>query len=169
MAIATPIDEYLSRHRIDYHLLKHRPTQNLIDAARDATLNARSVARAVLLKDSDQRYLIAVTASNRKPDLIRIGQLIGKPVTYCETSLSDAPFTGCAPHVVPPFGDAFEIDTLWDQQLLEEPYVYVEDGDPTELIRLHQTQLQQLIDRIRSPTSRSRSPPTRKGNTIPRK
>ena len=145
MAIATSLENFLLSQQIDYHLLKHRPTPNLLDTARAATLSPTAVARAVLLRDGAQRHWIVLIPSDRLPDLERITDLVGARVEPCTLPQGSTLFADCHPGVTPPFGQPYHLATLVDRALLEPRVLYVEDGDPTELIRLDQTQFRRLI------------------------
>ena len=145
MAIAASLHDYLASQQINFHLLKHRPTPNLLDTARAATLSPAAVARALLLRDGQRQYWIALIGSDRRPDLDAIASQVGQAVTLCQDTHADLSFGDCHPGVIPPFGKPYNLPTLVDQDLLKPPHVYVEDGDPTELLRLEQGQFRRLV------------------------
>lgn len=147
MAIAASLSNYLNQHQVDYHLLKHRPAATLLDAARASTLPPAAVAHSLLLHDHLDRYWIAVIGSDRHLDLHAVEELIDCDVRICSAlPCGDKSwFRDCSPGVVPPFGSPYQINTLIDEQLLQQPAVYFEDGDPTELIRIERHALHNLI------------------------
>lgn len=145
MAIAASLRHYLNSQQVEFHLLKHRPTPNLQDTARDARLPPATVARALLLRDAQQHYFVALIPSNSQLDLNAASACAGAQLEICPTPQAQPLFGDCHPGITPPFGAPYQLTTLVDHALLQPPTLYLEDGDPTELIRLEQSAFQRLI------------------------
>jgi Ala-tRNA(Pro) deacylase len=45
-------------------------------------------------------------------------------------------FKDCAPGAVPALGQAYDLDTIWDDSLIDGPDLYFEAGDHEHLIRM---------------------------------
>src|SRR5579859_2386784 len=64
MAIALTLEQYLTKHGIQYNLLPHRPTVSSTRTAEASHVPGDRLAKAVLLREN-AGYLLAVLAASR--------------------------------------------------------------------------------------------------------
>ena len=147
MSVSHLLASYLSVSQTPYALIHHRATQSASDSAHAAHLPAASVVKSILLRDrGDGHYTLALTpACNRlqmrwlKTDTVR------QPMFAREAELPDV-FPDCCLGAVPGFGQAYNLDMVWDDELGRQPYLYFEAGNHEELIRIEQHDFHQLFD-----------------------
>lgn len=145
MAIAMTLDSYLNARNVDYSVVKHRHTDTAFNSARSAHVPSDQVCKAVILKNQENEYLMTVVPANRKVLLDQINKITqGGYILAGEDDLSDL-FEDCEPGAVPGIGEAYQLRTLVDDNLLVKKQVYLEAGDHTHLLRMNQAQYSELM------------------------
>ena len=135
MSIANMLKEYLDQHEVRYELLDHSYSRNSMESASKARVPPEKIAKCVMLED-EGGYVMAVCPASRR---IRLGDLyreINRRLVFAkEDELVDV-LMDCSPGAVPPIGDAYNIEVVLDEELLDESDVYFEAGDHEELIHV---------------------------------
>ncbi len=78
MAMALKVGQFLNSHNVDFSLTQHRHTDTSFSSAISAHVPTSQVAKAVMLKDQNGEYLMAVVPSNRRVMIDKIGRMMGK-------------------------------------------------------------------------------------------
>ena len=144
MAIAISFNEYLSKHHINYELVKHRATVSALDSSCSAHLPTAQVAKAVVLQNTDGEYLMATLSVGHRLNISQLNQLTGKEYhLISEIRLRDI-FTDCEQGAIPGMGLAYKIKMIVDDALLNAENVYIEAGDHRHLVKINQQQYAQL-------------------------
>ncbi|WDD96886.1 aminoacyl-tRNA deacylase [Thalassomonas actiniarum] len=148
MAISNTLNDYLSSHDIHYELVQHRHTQSSLDSSCAAHLPGSQVAKAVILQSRDDKFLMATLAADHRLDITRVNELMDKEYhVVSEARLRDL-FPDCAQGAIPGLGQAFAIDNLIDDGLLESEQVYLEAGDHHSLVKLEQQQYLAMVEHM---------------------
>ena len=150
MAVAHRLASYLSVTQTDYQLRSHKPTQSAVDSAHAAHLPEASVVKSVLFRDRRSgRYLMALApASNR----LKLGWLHSDTSSDLEMASEEdleGLFPDCELGAIPGFGQAYDLDMVWDDQLAEPAQLYFEAGNHKELIQLDHDDFLQLFGTYR--------------------
>ncbi|WP_459782423.1 YbaK/EbsC family protein, partial [Photobacterium sp. R1] len=103
------------------------------------------VAKAVLLKDQQGDYLMAVVPSNRRVMIDKINRIMGKQFFLVGEHELTQIFQDCEPGAVPSLGQAYKINMLVDDLLLEQDELYIESGDHENLIHLDNKQFHKVM------------------------
>ncbi len=149
MAMSMSLNQYLSRKQVDYDVLKHKHTTNSFDTAYTAHIPMAHLAKAVILRDENDRYMMAVVPSMNKVKLRWLNKKLNRRFQLVSERELRSLFEDCELGAIPALGDAFNLDMICDDQLLEEPYVYIEAGDHEELVKLDHEQFNQLMRETR--------------------
>ncbi len=147
MTAAKRLANFLALSQTNYRVIPHNATETAAETARVAHLAAARVAKSVLLRDRGSgRYLIALApACNRvELDWVREGARVD-PVLAQEAELGEV-FPDCTLGAVPGFGQAYQLEIVWDDELGEQPSVYLEAGDHEELIEIDRDEFHRLFD-----------------------
>lgn len=148
MAIAPTIENYLNNMAIPYQVLPHVRTGSSLRTATAAHVPARHIAKGVLLED-ESGYLMAVVPANYHVHLGALRQQLGRQVGLATEQEVAELFKDCDRGAIPPVGEAYGIETVVDEDLMEAPEVYFEAGDHEELIRLEGDDFMRLNARAR--------------------
>lgn len=145
MAVSNAIENYLAVTHVYYQLLRHNQTASSFDSACAAHVPAHSVVKAVMLRDRGSgRFVMAlIPASNR----LKLSWL---PQPYAQMQLAREEeftpiFADCVLGAVPGFGQAFHVDMVWDEELLERDRLFFEGGDHEVLVAIGQHDFRDLF------------------------
>ncbi len=112
------VSKYLTTHRIDHELLRHRPAGSARETAELLNTPEEQVAKTVLLRAGDFAWVLAVLPADRRIDLARLARVLGG----CQLRLAseeevEARFDDCETGAVPPFGSHYGATTIVDHSL----------------------------------------------------
>ncbi len=145
MAIAITLKDYLSNNHIEYDVVSHRHTDNAFNSATASHLPTAQVAKAVVLKNREDKYLMAVLPANRKLALEELNRITGKEYRMVAEPELDRLFGDCETGAVPGVGDAYKINSVLDDELFAMRKIYIEAGDHEHLIELDQAQFMEMM------------------------
>jgi len=144
MSISVTLNDYLMRKAGNYELIRHSFSEHMVEAAWSSHLPVREVVKAVVLKDK-QSYMLAAIPATNKVILPRIQQMLGRKVQLAHEEELPQLFGDCSEGAIPPLGDAFGLEMIWDDSLAEDNDIYFEAGDHRHLVHLTGGQYMQLL------------------------
>jgi Ala-tRNA(Pro) deacylase len=149
MGMAMKLSEYLQSHPVQYELVKHPHSASSLQSAATTQLPAGCVVKAVVLEDEDEHFLVAVLPASRKIDLQALRSSTGRMLHLASESEVGERFGDCELGAVPPIGQAYGIETVWDDSLVNEPEVYFEAGDHETLVHVRMGDFVRLLEGAR--------------------
>lgn len=136
MSISTRLDSYLTAHNIPYQVIEHEHSASSVGSAITARIPLNHIAKAVILKDHEDRKLMAVLPAKNKISFSAINDnLMGSYQLLKEQEVYQM-FSDCEHGAIPPVGDAFNIHMICDEVLDQLDYIYIEAGDHRKLLRI---------------------------------
>jgi Ala-tRNA(Pro) deacylase len=144
MSIAATLAQYLLDHNVAFDLVPHPHTETAAGTAAASGVPADRVVKAVVLKGDDGFMLALVPASCH----IRFDQLqnvLRKDVDMANEEQVETLFLDCEPGSVPALGAAYGLNVVVDDSLAQEPEVYFESGDHTNLVHISGKKFQELM------------------------
>lgn len=144
MSISVSLKNYLDTRQINYDLIAHKHTDTTYNAARAAHVPVERMVKGVLVGD-DRGYVMAAVPATKKLDLNEINRKTGRSLTVVPEDQLQQVITGCERGAVPAIGEAYGIETVWDEQLAFEPDFYIEAGDHEELVHLSHYDFMELM------------------------
>jgi len=135
MAIAITLKQYLEDHHVAYDECPHIHTSTAIESARVAHISGDNVAKAVLLA-GEEDYVLAALPANRRLALERISELLDEKYTLADERELGFLFGDCEEGAVPPVGEAYGLNVVWDDSLADMKDIYFEAGDHATLIHM---------------------------------
>jgi len=149
MSIPSRLSSYLSQRGANYDIYPHDHSRTSAETARSAHVPAHQLAKSVLLED-DSGCVMAVVPADRTVMLGEISRILGRRNLRLsdETRISML-FADCDRGAVPPVGMAWGIETIVDEDLEGNDYVYMEGGDHERLLRMSGDDFQLLMERQR--------------------
>jgi Ala-tRNA(Pro) deacylase len=144
MAIATSLRAFLDAHHLDYEAVRHGQTRSAQQSAAAAHLPGDKVAKAVLLKDGEG-YLLAVVPSSHRVHLGRLHRALDRRVGLATEDEAIGIFPDCEIGAIPAAGLLYDVDTVVDDALLQQPDVYFEAGDHELLIHMNRKEFGRLL------------------------
>lgn len=135
MSTSKTIARYLADKAVAFSAHKHPKSATSAEAAHLAHVPERALAKAVVLKDDDGLFLAVLPASRS----ILLGELwreTHRPAELAKEAEIAGVFGDCDPGAVPPFAEAYGLESIVDGHLLKEPQVYCEGGDHETLLEI---------------------------------
>jgi Ala-tRNA(Pro) deacylase len=135
MAIAMTLENYLKKMHVPFELLAHAKAMTSIRTANAAHIPAHRMAKAVVLED-EMGYVMAVVPADRRVHLGALREQLGRNMGLATEHELVAMFQDCALGAIPPLGEAYGIEAVVDDELIEGNEVYFEAGDHEEVVRM---------------------------------
>lgn len=136
MGMAMKLADYLGAHPVPFELVAHSRAMSSLQSAKSMHLSPACVAKAVVLEDEDDQFLMAVLPASRKVNLGELRSCIGRMLRLATEAELRERFGDCELGAVPPIGNAYGMDTVWDDSLTSQPDVYFEAGDHETHVRV---------------------------------
>lgn len=145
MSISTRVANFLDEQGIEYDTLNHPHASTTADAALAAHILPKSVAKAVVLEDHDNRHLMAILPADHKLSLHKLNNKMDTELHLVDETRVYQMFSDCDPGAVPAIGQAYNMNAIYDEALNQLDDVYLEAGDHETLIHLDRAQFGKLM------------------------
>ena len=129
------IEALLTSRGAAFDVLRHEPVFTSIEAAAVRGTSLASGAKALICK-ADERFLMFVLPADRRLDSKALRKAKGWKSLRFATADEVLELTGLTPGSIPPFGQLFELPTLCDRRLADEPTINFNAGDHAVSISL---------------------------------
>ncbi len=149
MTIAGTLQSFLADNRVDFEVVPHQPSPTSSETAQAAHVPGASLAKAVVVDDQDGHYFMVVVPATAQIHLGELRQELGETVALATEDTIGRLFADCDTGSVPPFGQAYGIDVLVDDELLEHDTLYAESGNRGALIAVAGSDFEQLMQTAR--------------------
>ena len=147
MSIAPQLRQFLDEAQADYDIVEHRPTRSAMETAKSCDIPAERLAKAVLLDTADDDHLLAVLPSDRRVELSELRTELGRKPRLSDEAEVGKLFRDCELGSLPPVG--YDITTIVDDTLEQQPDVYFEAGDHKSLVHMNGTEFSRLTQNAR--------------------
>jgi len=145
----TRIDEeiigFLKQGGVAYELREHEPVYTAPQMAQYLGTSEQRIAKSMVLKTSDGRYVLAVLPGKLRIDFGRFASVLGVE----KVSLAPIPeaekIARCSVGSVHPFGNLIDLKTYFDRNILSLDFVYFNPGDHTKSIKINTDDLIRLV------------------------
>jgi Ala-tRNA(Pro) deacylase len=135
--------QYLSEHKIPFELISHPHTATSRQSAIAAGVDSHRLVKTVLLEAPDC-YLAAMIPADEQ---VRLGMLTrdyGMPFSLAQEDTVRMVFDGCN-GAAPGLPIAWDVEMVWEDDLLAQPDLYLEAGDHERLIHVETKYLREML------------------------
>lgn len=143
MPIAPTLARFLERQEGGYEVLAHAASRSLEEEARSVGVEARQVARAVLLR-CNETLLVAVLPLTHVIDFAALGRALGGEPHMVSGEELGGIFTDCEAGCIPGLAQAYGLPTYYDESVFELDCVVMEAGAHDTLLRVERQALRAL-------------------------
>lgn len=144
MAMSITLSEYLATHDSVYSVMHHDHTTSSLETAEAAHVPGDLLVKPVILHD-DRGYVMAVVPATHRVRLDAINRLLKRNLAIAtEQELAEL-FDDCEVGAVPPLGQMYGMQTIWDDALGRVREVYFESGDHETLVHMAGEQFMALM------------------------
>ena len=144
MSLSPSLKDYLENQAVRYETLSHPRTQSSVDSAIAAHIPGEQLAKAVIVKDGED-YLMVVVPASHHLNLGRLHHHLGHEVGLATEEEVFNLFPDCDEGAIPPVGAAYDLRTLVDSDLVNQPDIFFESGDHRNLVKMSGQQYSDLL------------------------
>lgn len=147
MSISARISTFLDKQGVNYHTIKHHHSKSSVGSALAAQIPLHKLAKGVVLEDHQGKKMIAILPTDYKVSLQLLNERFNAKFHLLQEQEVYPLFDDCDLGAVPPIGEAYHINAIYDDVLLQEPDIYLEAGDHETLIHLDKQEFIKLMER----------------------
>ncbi len=145
MSIPQRVNQFLTDQQIPYHTLQHPHSQSSVGSALAAKVPMKQVAKAVILEDHQGHQLMAILPTENKVSIKRLNDQFNASYKLVSESNVFPLFQDCEHGAIPPFGSAYNLQTICDEELWDQENIFLEAGDHETLIELDKPAFQKAF------------------------
>lgn len=147
MNIAPRLENYLNDSTVEYDVVHHAHTENSYDSACSANVASCSVVKAVILRDEfDGKYVVAMVPADHSVKVSRVNSNLNRSLVFADESEAHELFPDCEKGAIPGFGQAYNLELIWDEDLETQSKLYFEAGNHQDLIEIDNEQFKILFE-----------------------
>ncbi|MDH3771268.1 MAG: YbaK/EbsC family protein [Nitrospirota bacterium] len=151
MTMAPAVQRYLEAQEVTYRVWNHPLTQTAWETAHATHISGNRVAKAVVLRDGSGYLLVVVPATHHvRFELVQ--RWLGRPVELASEQEVGQLFPDCEVGAIPPLGQAYGLDVILDESLVDQNEVCFEGGDHQCLIQMSGEHFADLMTAARQGT-----------------
>lgn len=147
MAMSLTLQKFLAQHGIAYEVLPHPYTVTSMNTASSARVPGDKLAKPVILED-EQGYIMAVIPANRHVKIGEIRHMLKRNIGLATESELQQLFPDCDLGAVPPIGQAYGMETIVDDSLIQAGDIYFEAGDHEDVIHIKGAAFRRLMKHV---------------------
>lgn len=136
---------FLNQNGVAYELREHAPVYTAPQMAEYLGTSEQRIAKSMIVKRSDEGYVLAVLPGKLKIDFHRFASVLGVE----KVSLAPIPeaekFARCSVGCVYPLGNFMNLTTYFDRNMLSLDFVYFNPGSHTKSIKISTDDLVRLV------------------------
>ena len=145
MAISTRLYDFLNEQNVPFDTVPHHHSQNSVGSAIAAAIPLQQVVKAVILVDHEGRYLMALLPASHKVNMGKLSDDLCRSLNLAKEQQVYGMFSDCEQGAVPPMGQSYNIDMVYDDLLVQQGDIYMEGGDHTTLVHLKHDDFSRLL------------------------
>ena len=146
MKIARSLQRYLSAQGVAFELLAHPYAEGSYNTARAAGIPIKNLAKAVLFRDEDFNYVLAIVPANHRVLRYTMNQIFNCHMELAGEEECWDVFPDCLEGAVPPVGQPYHIQVVWEDALQQSECLYLEAGDHQHLLKVKTAEFIDLMD-----------------------
>lgn len=146
--VAKRIENLLSESGFEHEIMEHEPVFTSEDAARVRGVELRTGVKALVLKTTDNKFLMGLCPGDKRLDLKQIANLEGVKKVNLASPAEALKITDCKIGSVPPFGHPRKLKTYTDKDILENEWVNFNIGLHTKSAKMKSIDLKRLIEPV---------------------
>ena len=136
MGIAPSLQRYLNAHPVPFTLVEHCYAEGSYNTTKAAAIPAKNLVKAVLFRDEDFNYTLALVPGCNKVLRYTMNQIFDRYMELADEEECSRLFPDCLNGAIPPIGQAYGINVIWDDELLDSETLWLQAGDHRHLLQL---------------------------------
>ena len=130
---------------ISYEVFEHEPVYTCRKMAEFLKTGEDHIAKSMVVKKSDGGYVLAVLPGHMRIDFGRLAAATKSRSVSLAPREEAERIVGCSVGCVYPLGNVVNLETLFDEKLLRQEYVYFNPGSHTKSVKINTLALVSLV------------------------
>jgi Ala-tRNA(Pro) deacylase len=131
---------------IGYEIFEHEPVYTCRKMAEFLKADEGNIAKSMIVKKRGGGYVLVVLPGNMRIDFIRLAAVTKSRLVTLAPREEAEKIAGCSVGCVYPLGNIMNLETVFDEKLLRQEYVYFNPGSHTKSMKI---KTQALVDLVR--------------------
>ncbi len=145
MNIAPTLISALARQNVAFDTLHHAHSHSSMDSAHAAHIPAEQLAKPVILED-EKGYVMALVPANQHVKIRELNHFLSRKMGLATEAEVAELFSDCEPGAIPPYGEAYGLETVVDYSFDDYNDIYLEGGNHTDLLHLSGNDFRQIME-----------------------
>lgn len=107
--------DYLEENQVKFTRIIHSTAYTAQVIAHRAHISGNILAKTIILKDPEEKFVMAVVPANYQIQLEKISELYGKKLELSSENEFCRLFSGCETGGMPPFGNLFDLPCIYQK------------------------------------------------------
>ncbi len=149
--------EYLEGNQVKFTRIIHSTAYTAQVIAHRAHISGNALAKTIVLKDTTDKFIMAVVPANYQVDLEKISEIHGQNLELATEDEFERLFPSCETGGMPPFGNLFGLPVYVSESLAKSEDIAFNAGNHRELLQIHFEDFNRLVKPQIAEFSRKRS------------
>ena len=149
--------DFLEENQVKFTRIIHSTAYTAQVIAHRAHISGNMLAKTIILKDPEGKYIMAVVPANYQIDMDKISAVHGKKLELADEEEFCKLFPGCETGGMPPFGNLFGLPVYASKTLAGSNEIAFNAGNHRELLQLSFEDYNRLVKPTIAVFSRKRS------------
>lgn len=128
--------DYLEENQVKFTRIIHSTGYSAQVIAHRAHISGNVLAKTVILKNTDGKFLMAVVPANYQVDLEKLSAIHGEQLELATEEEFEKLFPGCETGGMPPFGNLFDMPVYISDSLGQTEEIAFNAGNHRELLQM---------------------------------
>ena len=137
--------DYLEENQVKFTRIIHSTAYTAQVIAHRAHISGNMLAKTIILKDPEGKFLMAVVPANYQIELEKISGIYGKNLELASEDEFSRLFSGCETGGMPPFGNLFGLPVYASETLAKSEEIAFNAGNHRELLQMSFVDFKQLV------------------------
>ncbi len=149
--------DYLEENQVRFTRVIHSTAYSAQVIAHRAHISGNVLAKTVVLKTPQQKFIMGVIPANYQVDLDKISEIHGEKLELATEEEFEKLFPGCETGGMPPFGNLFDLPVYVSESLAHTQEIAFNAGNHRELLQMSFEDFKKLVEPKITAFSRKRS------------
>jgi Ala-tRNA(Pro) deacylase len=148
--------DFLEENNVKFTRIIHSTAYTAQVIAHRAHISGNMLAKTIVLKDPEGKFVMAVVPANYQIDMAKISELYKAELDLATEDEFRKLFPGCETGGMPPFGNLFGLPVYVSESLAKSEDIAFNAGNHRELLQIHFSDFESLVKPTIAAFSRKR-------------
>ena len=137
--------DFLEENQVKFTRIIHSTAYTAQVIAHRAHISGNMLAKTIVLKDPEEKFVMAVLPANYQIDISKLSKIHGKKLDLATEDEFRRLFPGCETGGMPPFGNLFNLTVYASESLAKSEEIAFNAGNHRELLQMGFSDFKNLV------------------------